>query len=187
MLLTAPVEPEDFFADGKVVLRGKWKNAEKMETIGWNIHNQIASAKVTGFDPTHFWSPAHVAHPMVRPVVEAMYHSNQQRFEENARPRFRKKSQWWLVSIHDNCLIGMDRAKTIKPSDVIHFPLGFCKTAEPARIRTRLEQAARHDYKLACVNDVATMLEKVPETLDFIAEATGPVRAFERPKNSAQG
>ena len=62
-----------------------------------------------------------------------------------------------------------------------HFSKRFCLTASPEALEARLEQLADPTMRMACINVLDAVVDKVPAALRYLSEATGPVRPFETP------
>ena len=71
MMLVDSVEPTDFFSiEGKVKLRGSWRNWSEQPDKRNNFHGSIklSGAEMLGYTPEHFFSTRHVIYPLLRPA-----------------------------------------------------------------------------------------------------------------------
>lgn len=111
-IITNPVTPEDFFNNGKVILRGGWKSISEYGTFRLKLNNlvsyaaknmfgitrsmnlllQIRSAKLAGFSNRYFRVP-HVPHPIITETLRKYYDEDPFTFQENIKYRFRNTDQ----------------------------------------------------------------------------------------------
>jgi Stealth protein CR2, conserved region 2/Stealth protein CR1, conserved region 1 len=184
MMLVGPVEPTDFFSkEGKVNLRGQWSNWTEQPAKRDSFHgsNKLLGAEMLGFTPEHFFSTHHVIYPMLRPAMEELFEEFRPAFLTNAAYRFRNRKQFWPISAHDHLLLKSDRARVAQPCNSAHLSKRFCLTASPEALEARLEQLADPTMRMACINVLDAVVDKVPDALRYLSEATGPARPFETP------
>ena len=184
MMLVGPVEPTDFFSnEGKVNLRGCWSNwteqPEKRNSFFGTT--KLLGAEMLGYTPEHFFSSGHVIYPMLRPAMEQLFEKFKSAFLANAGYRFRNRKQFWPISAHDHLLLKSDGARAVTPCNSLHFSKRFCLTASPEALEARLEQLADPTMRMACINVLDAVVDKVPDALRYLSEATGPARPFETP------
>jgi Stealth protein CR2, conserved region 2/Stealth protein CR1, conserved region 1 len=183
MMLVGPVEPRDFFSDdGKVKLRGHWSNWKEQLEKGNTFHgnNKLLGAEMLGYTPEHFFSSGHMIYPLLRPVMEQLFEVFQPAFLANAAYRFRDRKQFWPISAHDHLLLKSDRARVVKPRDSAHFSVRYCLTASPDALEARLKKLADGTMRIACINYLEAVVDKVPDAMDYLAKATGPAAPFEK-------
>ena len=188
MMLVGPVEPTDFFSnDGKVNLRGWWSNWTEQPAKRDSFHgsNKLLGAEMLGFTPEHFFSTHHVIYPLLRPAMEELFDQFRPAFLTNAEYRFRNRKQFWPISAHDHLLLKSDRARGVRPRNSAHFSKRFCLTASPEALEARLEQLADPTLRMACINVLDAVLDKVPDALRYLSTATGPAAPFEKPRTEA--
>jgi len=184
MMFVGPVEPTDFFShEGTVYLRGRWSNWKERADKGSSFHgsNKLLGAKMLGYTSEHFFSSDHVVYPVLRPAMEELFEDFKPAFLANAGYRFRSRQQFWPISAHDHRLLKSDRAWVIKPGDAVHFSKRFCLTASPDAIEARLKQLTEGTTRMACVNYLETVVDKVPDAMLYLSNATGPAAPFEKP------
>ena len=118
--LLRPVAAEDFFRDGGVVLRGKWRDGASrrlgQRLKGWlskalwrsdkpaEVSNHTAqqlTAEMVGCRDRYFQVP-HCPHPMRRSVLAAYFMQQPQRLVENLAYRLRAPEQVLLVGLADH-------------------------------------------------------------------------------------
>ncbi len=181
MMLTGPVAPEDFFtADGRTVLRGRWADASNKAKLAFHEENKLRGVDRAGGDRTRHFSPGHAVYPMrVAPLAEA-YAADPLALIDNARPRFRDRSQWWPVSYAHHRLIAENAVVTREPKDVLHFSVGETAKAEPERLAWKLWTLRKPHVKMTCLNFMEELERKVPDALDRLAVATGPAAPWEK-------
>lgn len=115
-LITRPVEPEDFFTDGKVVLRGKWKPIRKYGNVRIQMNRflnfftrnflgvsntmhllqQNRSAQLAGMEQKYFRAP-HVPHPIRKETLEQFFQMYPNTFSENISYPFRDIRQFSVI------------------------------------------------------------------------------------------
>ena len=183
MMFVGPVEPSDFFSsDGKVTLRGRWSSWNEQLERGnsFNGHNKLLGAKMLGYTSEHFFSSGHVIYPQLRPAMEELFDEFQSAFLANAEYRFRSRRQFWPISAHDHLLLKSDRARVTKPRDAAHFSVRYCLKASPDALEARLKQLADGSTRIACINHLEAVVDKVPGAMDYLSNATGPAAPFEK-------
>jgi hypothetical protein len=128
-ILTSPVEPEDFFVDDRVVLRGEWNSireygpmrlklnnwvssaAKKLLGITRSMHLllQIRSAQLAGFQNRYFRAH-HLPHPVRTNTLRKFYEGHKELFEQNIRYRFRSTDQFSSIYLANHLEISQNRA-----------------------------------------------------------------------------
>jgi hypothetical protein len=184
MMLLSPVEPTDFFSqDGKVRLRGRWSNWDEQLQKGnsFNGGGKLLGAEMLGYTPKLFFSSDHMNYPMLRPAMEELFEEFKPAFLANAAYRFRNRQQFWPISAHDHLLLNSNRARVVKPRSSAHFSVRYCQTTHPKALEARLKQLADGTMRFACINYLEAIVDKVPDAMRYVSEATGPAAGFEEP------
>jgi Stealth protein CR2, conserved region 2/Stealth protein CR1, conserved region 1 len=187
VMLVGPVEPTDFFSEnGKVKLRGRWSNWNQLLDRGNNFNgsNKLLGAEMLGFTSELFFSSAHVIAPLLRPAMEELFEEFKPAFVANAAHRFRNREQFWPISAHDHLLLKSDRARVVKPRDALHFSVHYCQTASPDALEIKLKQLAEPTKRIACINYLEAIVDKVPDAMSYLSQAAGPPAPFEKPYQS---
>jgi Stealth protein CR2, conserved region 2/Stealth protein CR1, conserved region 1 len=185
MMLVGPVEPTDFFSNGgKVNLRGRWSNwKDELPQQATSLHgrNKLLGAEMLGYTSEHFFSSGHVIYPLLRPATEELFEEFKPAFLANAQYRFRDRKQFWPISAHDHLLLKSNRARVVKPDDAAHFSVRYSLTTSPDTLEARLKQLADSTMRMACINHLEAVVDKVPDAMQYLSEATGPAAPFEKP------
>jgi Stealth protein CR2, conserved region 2 len=184
MILVGPVEPTDFFSnEGKVILRGRWSNWKEQLDRGnsFNGSGKLLGAEMLGYTSELFFSSNHMNYPMLRPAMEELFEEFKVAFLANAGYRFRNRDQFWPISAHDHLLLNSDRARVVKPRNSAHFSVRYCQTASPNALQARLKQLADDSTRFACINYLEAVVDKAPDAMRYLSEATGPAAPFEEP------
>jgi predicted transcriptional regulator len=184
MMFVAPVEPTNFFSqEGRVTLRGRWSSWNELLEKGntFNGHNKLLGAEMLGYTSERFFSSAHVIYPLLRPAMEELFEEFQPAFLANAAYRFRNRKQFWPISAHDHLLLKSGRARVVKPRDAAHLSVRYCLKASPDALEARLQQLADGTTRIACINHLQAVVDKVPDAMDYLSKATGAAAAFEKP------
>jgi Stealth protein CR2, conserved region 2/Stealth protein CR1, conserved region 1 len=182
MMLVGPVAPTDFFSnEGKVKLRGQWTNWTNRpdKRNSYFGSTKLLGAGMLGYTPEHFFSCHHVVYPLQRPAMEELFDAFQPAFLANAAYRFRNHKQFWPISAHAHLLLKSGRAQVVDPFDSVHLSKRFCQMASPDALQARLKQLADDTTRMACINELETVLDKVPDAMRYLSEATGPAAPFE--------
>ena len=182
MMLVGPAEPTDFFSnEGKVSLRGRWQNwkGKPEEEISFFGSTKLLGAELLGYTSEHFFSPNHAIYPMLRPAMEELFEEFQPAFLANAAYRFRSRKQFWPISAHNHLLLSTDRARVVKSETSAHFSNHYCVTASPDVLEARLKQLSDGKLRTVCINQLETIVDKVPDAMNYLSEATGPAAPFE--------
>ncbi len=137
-VITAPVRPDDFFVENKIVARGAWSRmgahgqwymfvsrlanylSKKLLGITRTMHLllQIRSAELAGFSGKYF-RVDHVPHPVHKPVLETFFRKNPGLFERNIRYRFRDIEQFSAIYLAYYLKIAQKEAELVPPDDVM--------------------------------------------------------------------
>jgi hypothetical protein len=67
----------------------------------------------------------------------------------------------------------------VKPRDSAHFSVRYCQTASPEALEERLKQLADGTMRIACINHLEAIVNRVPKAIQHLSEATGPAASFE--------
>lgn len=176
--LIQPIKPEDFFRDGKVVLRGNWrsfaesswrkrvqrllrkilfKNKSSEQRAGY-LAGQELSAKAVGFERKYFQIP-HNPHAWRVSTFKKFFSENAQLLDFSVSFRLRSAEQFIVeglsahLELKSNCVVFDEQLKTLqlKPADQAFI-----------RIKSKIE-AADKDINSAfiCVQTI----EKAPEQI----------------------
>jgi len=182
MMFVGPVEPTDFFShEGKVKLRGRWSNWTDRPDKEHSYHgsNKLLAAQMLGYTPERFFSTHHVVYPILRPAMEALFKQFKPAFIANAKYRFRSREQFWPISAHDHLLLKSGRATVMDPSNSVHMSKRYCGTASRDALVERLKELTQDSVRMACVNYLEAVVEKVPDALGYLSKATGRAAPFE--------
>ena len=183
MMLVGPVESSDFFSnEGKVNLRGRWNNLDgkREEEISFFDGTKVRGAEMLGYTSEHFFSPDHAIYPMLRPAMEELFEEFQPAFLSNAAYRFRSRKQFWPISTHNHLLLKTSRARVEKPQRSAHFSNRYCQTARPEALEARLKQLSDGTMRMVRINHLEAIVDKVPDAMHYLSEATGPAAPFEK-------
>jgi hypothetical protein len=183
MMFVGPVEPTNFFSnEGRVTLRGRWSSWNEVLERGntFTGHNKLLGAEMLGYTSERFFSSGRVTHPLLRPAMEELFEQFKPAFLANAEYRFRDRKQFWPISAHDHLLLKSDRARVVKPADAAHFSVGYCLKAKPEALEARLQQLTDGSTRIACINHLEAIVDKVPTAMDYLSQATGPAVPFEQ-------
>ena len=183
MMLTSPCEPSTFFdCEGRPRLRGRWDCRAGGGRISFHSHNKIAAASMLGGGPSKFFSPGHVPYPLRRSMFEVLYARFPQAFRINARPRFRRRRQFWPIGLHDHALLECDGAIIDPGHDAFNFSVWLCKTATAAELAKRFDWVASGEVRMICLNYMEALEAKVPDLKARLDALTGPPGVWERDK-----
>ncbi len=166
-ILTGDVQPEDFFRDGKPVLRGQFQNIihygafrvwlnhiltlglQKLLGITRSMHLllQVRSAQLAGFDKYYYRSP-HVPHPVMKKTLTDFVEKNPDLYENNLKYKFRSTEQFSAIFLanhlevkKNNAIItDADDALTINGEMMLLFML-----------KRKLTQISRDNIKFLCM------------------------------------
>jgi hypothetical protein len=100
-------------------------------------------------------------------------------FLANAQYRFRDRKQFWPISAHDHLLLKSGSARMVKTRNTAHFSVRYCSTASADALEARLKQLSDGTLQMACINHLEAVINKVPDALDYLSQATGPAAPFE--------
>jgi hypothetical protein len=69
----------------------------------------------------------------------------------------------------------------VRPRNTAYFSVRDCLTASPAVLEARLRELTEGTVRMACINYLETVVDKVPDTMRYLSKATGPAAPFEKP------
>jgi hypothetical protein len=69
----------------------------------------------------------------------------------------------------------------VTPRNTAYFSVRDCLTASPAVLEARLRQLTEGNVRMACINYLETVVDKVPDTMRYLSKAAGPAAPFEKP------
>jgi hypothetical protein len=183
MMFVGPVEPTEFFSEeGKVKLRGRWTTwAELQQKNSFIGHNKLLGAEMLGYTSDRFFSSNHVVYPMLRPAMEELFEEFEPALLASAGYRFRNRDQVWSISAHDHLLLKSKRARVVKSGNSAHFSVRYCSSASPEALEARLKSLSSDDsVRMACINHLEVIVKRVPATMRYLSDATGPAAPFEK-------
>lgn len=135
-IIVRPVDPEDFFLDDKVVLRGEWRSLNDFsrprlafsaflnlvfkKVLGVNrsmsLLQQMRAARLAGMSTRYYRSP-HVPHPIRKDVLKDFFDANPEAFQENIRHKFRHASQFVATFLANHLEINRNSAACVPADD----------------------------------------------------------------------
>lgn len=136
------LSPEDWFIEGKPVVRGKWKSSPWIEEGIKSLKEKIrqSSSKVNPTFKTLKWHGAkkagfkykyldiyHTPHPMRKSTLENYFKKAPGEFYENIKFRFRDFSQFSMVSFANHLEMSQGTAIVKSPQEVYMKPVNRSK------------------------------------------------------------
>ncbi|WP_052507599.1 stealth family protein [Desulfonatronovibrio magnus] len=169
-LITNQVSPEDFFENGKVVLRGEWKKLVRFNQSRIYFHKTInfmlkkifgisrtmyllahmRGAELAGFTDKYYWSP-HVPHPVKTETMQLFFKANQEIFIQNIKYPYRDMNQFRLTSLSNHEEIRMKNAvlKNANESEMISGERDLKRT-----IVSKINKIKSGHTKFLCLNSM---------------------------------
>lgn len=166
-ILTRTVTPDDFFREGKVVLRGGWQKMMSFSPTRRKIDNllsmmlkslfgitrslnlllQTRSAKLAGIEKKFFKVP-HVPHPLITESQRAFFEAHPEVFEKNITYKFRNTDQVSGVYLGHHLEIASGNAITLSETglQMINGELDFGFT-----IKKKLKRIERGEVDFSCL------------------------------------
>lgn len=165
-MLIRPVLREEFFVDGRPVLRGHWVLSLKHQLRLWLKHRrakrapyiagaietkfhevQVAAAQLAGHRFLH-WRIGHTPHPCRKATMSWFERSHPERFRANISHRTRHFSQISALALAAS-LEMRESGKTTRPEDVAYVFLPG-RTDQLAFLRRALSRARHRGLPFAC-------------------------------------
>lgn len=156
-------KPEDFFIDGKPVLRGSWLKYDKdrlskkifpnkNKDLSAHRYRKEHSAKILGFKK--YYNFHHTPYPLRKKTIQKFFDENPDLLEENLKHKFRHKNQFLL-----QCLINHVEIKNktcILKKDLSLF---YTHKYGWSKILKRVYKADRKDNKtlFMCLQSLETV------------------------------
>lgn len=176
-IVTAPVKPDHFFNNGKVVLRGKWNKIVQYNSFRMGVNKlvtflagrlfgitrsmhllyQMRSASLAGCEKKYFRTP-HVPHPVYTDTISRFFEQNPGLFNENIKYPFRDTDQFSSIYVAHHLEIERGNA-ILKNEDeylMINGEMEMNRT-----ILNKLDKIKNQEVSLVCLQGV----EKIDETL----------------------
>jgi hypothetical protein len=194
-LLVRPLQPQDWFVDGRPVLRGRWEPAPERRLArrlrrAWSAWSgrslrerapshrdaQARSAAAAGFRD-RYWQFEHHPHPLRRSTLEAWYAAHPQRHRANVEPRLRSDTQLLPPVLAGHLEIAAGAALLSDDPRLVYVKAA---SHSPSRIRSALARAAQDPRVLyLCVQSLDDAPPAVQrEVLDWCERVIGsPTRA----------
>ncbi|MDI6400569.1 stealth family protein [Balneolaceae bacterium ANBcel3] len=174
--LVQPVEPHDFFKEGKPVLRGRWAKMRHYGLFRMKLNNlfnyisknilgitrsmhllqQMRSACLAGFKKKYFLSP-HVPHPIRTATLKHFFEANVDAFEKNIVYKFRNTDQFSAVFLAHHLEIKNQNALLEDDSNaiMIHGEMDFFVT-----IRWKLNKMKKKKVHFLCLQGAERIRKK---------------------------
>ncbi len=186
-ILTVPVKIDDFFQNGRIVLRGKWKKVIHYSPARIRLNNllsrflkrffgitrslnlllQIRSARLAGFKKKYFYTP-HVPHPIKTETVKNFYSNHQGLFEENIRYKFRNTDQHTLQYLANHLELQNGNAQIQPPDDALIIN---GETDFKFIIMSKIKKVERGDLKFLCVQGFEAIQPEAQEKLNRLLKS----------------
>jgi hypothetical protein len=189
-ILCSPVSKDDFFREGNVILRGKWRTMThygpmrvKLNNLfsrfvkkflgitrSLNLLTQIRSARLADFKEKYFYTP-HVPHPIRKQTVKSYYQSHPDFFEENIKYSFRDTNQHTIQYLANHLEIKNGSA-ILKPSDnavLINGEMDFKYS-----INKNIKRISSGEVKFLCIQGFEAMDWEIQNRLQQLFEKMFP-------------
>jgi hypothetical protein len=187
--LLRPVKKEDFFRDGKVVIRGKWvaftdkRLLQRLKTFArkWfgrdvpqekqrvkHLAAQEYSAKLAGFTD-RYYQLEHNPHPWRRSTTEAFFAEHPELFQKNIQYRLRSADQFITECLAAQ--LEIKNGQAILDNQLATLQL---KPAEQAiqRLKQKISSADRNKkYVFVCVQNIEQSIVAAQKTIMSWLEA----------------
>ena len=183
-VLTKPVKPDDFFRNGKIVLRGGWKTIRKYGSIrlkmnewvsgvakhlfgitrSMNLLLQINSARLAGFNFKYFKSP-HVPHPIRKQTLSDFFESNPLLLSENIQYKFRNLNQFSAIYLANHLEIKNKKVIFAEKNDflMLNGELEIKMTFE-----SKINKIKNQDVRFLCIQSLERFSDSQRKKLDLI-------------------
>lgn len=173
--LLKPLVRKDFF-DPLPVLRGKRRDlTTPWATWLWRRRN---AATTLGMTPDNVFLEAHVATPMLRSAMAALFNRYRYEFVRNIAFRFRSKRAFHPITLHNQHLLASgDASETGATATAVMD--GCSPDRTEAEALAQLSRMRDSRYKLGCVNNLDSFLRVAPGAPALLEEMFGPPLDFE--------
>lgn len=181
VMLCKPTKPIDFFRRGRMLLRRVAIGISEQEGTIYRAA-QINAGRILGIEPSSLFRVGHVARPFLRSLVEELESRFPEAFDRNASYRFRDPSQFTVSTLAENFAVREGRAVVITRRDWVHLTIDECAVLPVLHARSKLGIMRRHRPKMACINDFASLIKRMPAAESYVSLAAGPPIPIEAPK-----
>lgn len=169
-VFTGPLSPNDFFEDGKPVLRGSWKPIQKYSPLRLKVndvissltkklfgitrsmHNllQVRSAELAGFTDQYYRIP-HVPHPIRTQTLVDFFEENPVLFKENIKYPFRSTDQFSAVFLAGHLDL-MKGEAVLKNTD--HYLMIHGEMDVSFALNKKLNKLRNEDTRFTCLQSM---------------------------------
>ena len=176
-LLVNRLNPEDFFRDGKVILRGKWQRIKHYgkvrvtlnlwanllaktllgRTRTMNLAAQMRAAQLADMKDRYYQSP-HNPRPVRKKTLVDYYTKNPEVFSENIKYRFRDMSQHLAISLADHLEIVQKNAILLDQS---RTAIIRGEQDSESTIRQILEKISQGEHDFLCLGSMEKLDQKL--------------------------
>ena len=180
MFFCGVLQPNDFFRDDKVVLRGRKVDWTTRPTRDAHGRAQRLGATLAGSDLRHGLLEAHVPYPVRRSVMQSLAARLPDEFDRNAAQRFREHGTFTPIAMHNAECLQRGLAVVIAGADTAYITARACHELDGDQLREKFAPVLQETKTLFCINDLGAMREKVPEIDSLMAQAVGGPLPFEK-------
>jgi hypothetical protein len=179
-----PVYPDDFFVNGKAVLRGHWRRLgsvgrvrvlfeglvtlifKKIFRVNRTMHllAQKRAARVAGFENRYFWTP-HIPHPMRKSALSNFFERQKSTLLDNLVYRFRSSNQFWPISLANHLMISSGQADLVKECCNFDFIADY---HSEGRIKVIERMIFNGEVKFLCVGGLENANQKTNDKLKVL-------------------
>ena len=187
-MLVQETDPNDFFTEDGVVLRGTWTSMVGTSLLSAQVNRlmnlaakhilgitrsmnhllQTRSAQLAGFEDQYFHVP-HVPHPVQRDTVARFFDTREDLFEENIQYPFRSTEQFSAIYLAHHLEIKRNRA-ILKSDDDALMING--EMSVPGLFRRKLRRIEQGNVTFLCVQALekfsAASRADIQSTLDAV-------------------
>lgn len=185
--LNRKTTPQDFFVDGKPVLRGEYKSLSefKLKSVisrlfGRELRNrpgfsfaQMHGAALAG-NRLSYYRFDHYPHPMRKSTQRGFYQNNPKLLEDQVQWKFRSAGQFNPISLANHLEISTGNAILLPPPRLAYFAPGLQPLTEPD-IRRLLDDNAI----FGCLQSLDLFEDGGARVLAVLAEKLGEFLPFE--------
>lgn len=175
--LCRPVSPELFFQSSKVVLCGKWREAEG--SGGSALRHLQNAITILGHDSRRFFKCGHVPSSLSRSIFEQLFNLYGNSFVSNLGSRFREDKNFLPVGLHNHYALDRDRAVVSSyPHVEIH---SSTKQGSESKIKRLADKISSGKVVSYCNNHSLEMKALFPDLYDLFYSGLQDPLSFEIP------
>lgn len=163
LVVLRPMKEANFFDGDRVCLRGHWEKNRRIQLFFKNLKARVRKSKVTHRsaqlqgarlavpDAERLFVTGHIPQPLRKSTFEKVFNLHRFRWEENARPRFRRPGQFWPIGYVQNYEAQHNEAHILTDESLLYLSPSRMSTDDLIR---KIEQSEAGSPSFLCMQSL---------------------------------